>query len=174
MQYKLKNNDDVITLDAEADGDARFRVSIGDDQHEVAYRRISDYQIHLTVDGHQVMAFVADTPEGKTVMVDGRTWLLEDAAAQQTRRRGTRNDGPKQVSPPMPAVVTKLLVAQGDSVEKGQGVVVVSAMKMDTTLTAPFDGVVTRVNVAEGDKVTPKQVLVDIEPAVEEETASAA
>ena len=173
MEYKLKNNDDVMTLEVEADGDARFRVSIGDKRHEVAYCRISDHQIHLTVDGRQVMAFVAETPEGKTVTVDGRNWLLEDAA-QQTRRRGTRNEGPKQVSPPMPAVVTKLLVARGDRVEKGQGVVVVSAMKMDTTLTAPFDGVVTRVNVAEGDKVTPKQVLVDIEPAVEEETASAA
>ena len=174
MQYKLKNNDDVITLEVEANGDARFSASIGDKKHEVVYRRISDCQIHLTVDGRQVTAFVADAAEGKTVMVDGRTWLLEDAAAQQTRRRGARNDGPKQVSPPMPAVVTRLLVAQGDRVEKGQGVVVVSAMKMDTTLTAPFDGVVTRVNVAEGDKVTPKQVLVDIAPAGEEETASAA
>ena len=74
----------------------------------------------------------------------------------------------------MPAVVTKILIARGDSVEKGQGVVVVSAMKMDTTLTAPFDGVVTRINVAEGDKVTPKQVLVDITPTEAEKTASAA
>jgi biotin carboxyl carrier protein len=64
----------------------------------------------------------------------------------------------------MPAVVTKILVAEGETVEKGQGVVVVSAMKMDTTLAAPIDGVVARINVAEGDKVTPKQVLVDITP----------
>jgi 3-methylcrotonyl-CoA carboxylase alpha subunit len=71
----------------------------------------------------------------------------------------------------MPAVVTKLLVAEGDPVEKGQGVVVVSAMKMDTTLVAPFDGVVTRINVAEGDKVTPQQVLVDIAPAENEADA---
>lgn len=174
MEYKLKNGEDVIKLDVETDGEERFHASIGERRYEVRYRRISDHQIHLTIDGRQVMAFVADTPEGKTVMVDGRTWLLEDAAARQTRRRGARQDGPKQVSPPMPAVVTKLLVAEGDRVEKGQAVVVVSAMKMDTTLTSPFDGVVTRINVAEGDKVTPKQVLVDIEPSAAEETASAA
>ena len=173
MEYKLKHNEDVITLDVETDGDGRFRVAVGERRYEVCYRRISEHQLHLTVDGRQRMAFVADTPEGKTVMVDGRTWLLEDAT-RQTRRRSVRQDGPKQVSPPMPAVVTKLLVARGDRVEKGQGVVVVSAMKMDTTLTAPFDGTVTRINVAEGDKVTPKQVLVDIEPSAAEETASAA
>ena len=174
MEYKLKSNEDVISLEVEADGDERFTVSIGEKRHDVIYRRISAHQVHLTVDGRQVMAFVADAPEGKTVMIGGRAWLLEDAAAQQTRRKGGRKNGPSQVSPPMPAVVTKILVAQGDRVEKGQGVVVVSAMKMDTTLTAPFDGVVTRINVAEGDKVTPKQVLVDIAPAEAEETASAA
>ena len=69
----------------------------------------------------------------------------------------------------MPAVVTQILVAQGQTVEKGQGLLVVSAMKMDTILTAPFAGVVTRINVTEGEKVAPKQVLVDIEPAAVKE-----
>jgi len=62
----------------------------------------------------------------------------------------------------MPAVVTRIMVAVGDAVAKGQGVVVVSAMKMDMILSAPFEGVVERINAAEGDKVTPLQVLVDI------------
>lgn len=174
MEYRFKNHDDILALNVESDGPASFHATIGEQRYAVVHRRISDCQIHLTVDGRQVMAFVADTPEGKAVVVEGRTWLLEDAAASLARRRGARRDGPKQVSPPMPAVVTKLLVAEGDPVEKGQGVVVVSAMKMDTTLVAPFDGVVTRINVAEGDKVTPQQVLVDIAPAENEADASPA
>jgi 3-methylcrotonyl-CoA carboxylase alpha subunit len=174
MEYQFKNNEETLSLAVETDGPERFCATIGDRRREVVYRRISDHKIHLTVDGRQMMAFVADTPEGKAVIIQGRAWLLEDVAAARTRRRGTRRDGPKQVSPPMPAVVTKLLVAEGDRVEKGQGVVVVSAMKMDTTLAAPFDGMVTRINVAEGDKVTPQQVLVDIAPTENEESAPAA
>ncbi|MBW1647226.1 MAG: biotin/lipoyl-binding protein [Deltaproteobacteria bacterium] len=174
MEYQFKGNEDIIVVNVETDGPERFCATIDDRRREVVCRRISDYQLHLTVDGRQVTAFVAETPEGKAVMIEGRTWLLEDTAATQTRRRGARRDGPSQVSPPMPAVVTKLLVAEGDPVEKGQAVVVVSAMKMDTTLTAPFDGLVTRINVAEGDKVTPKQVLVDIAPTENEQSASAA
>jgi biotin carboxyl carrier protein len=67
------------------------------------------------------------------------------------------------VTPPIPSVVVRILVAEGDRVEKGKGVVVVSAMKMETTLQAPFAGTVLKVNVAEGDKVMPGEILVNIE-----------
>ena len=63
----------------------------------------------------------------------------------------------------MPSVVVRIMVAEGNEVEKGQGVVVVSAMKMETTLQAPFKGRVLKINVAEGEKVMPGQILVDIE-----------
>jgi biotin carboxyl carrier protein len=68
----------------------------------------------------------------------------------------------------MPSVVVKILVQDGQRVEKGQGVVVVSAMKMETTLTAPHGGIVRKVNVAVGDKASPGQVLVEIENDPEE------
>jgi biotin carboxyl carrier protein len=55
------------------------------------------------------------------------------------------------------------MVTEGDLVEKGQGVMVVSAMKMETTLQAPYKGKVLKINVAEGDKVMPGQILAVIE-----------
>jgi len=63
----------------------------------------------------------------------------------------------------MPAVVVRILVTEGDDVKKGDGVIVVSSMKMETTLPAPADGRVRAVNVAEGDKVMPGQILIDID-----------
>ncbi len=63
----------------------------------------------------------------------------------------------------MPAVVIDTFVAIGDHVTKGQKVIVVSAMKMETTLVAPFDGIVKAVNAKAGDKVTPGDILVEIE-----------
>jgi len=163
VEYKLRSNAEKIALAVETEGEGQLKVTIGDKQYDAGYQRISDNYLHLTVNGRQVNAFVAATPAGKAITVNGRTWLFEDETARSTRaRRGTQG-GPQKVSPPMPAVVTKILIATGETVERGQGLLVVSAMKMDTTLTAPFDGVVTRINCAEGDKVTPKQVLVDID-----------
>jgi len=63
----------------------------------------------------------------------------------------------------MPAVVISIPVSEGDVVEKGQAVVIVSAMKMETTLTAPFNGTVKKINTTEGDKVMPGDILVDID-----------
>jgi biotin carboxyl carrier protein len=60
-------------------------------------------------------------------------------------------------------VVVKVLVAVGDAVTRGQPLVVVSAMKMETTLVAPKDGTVSEIKAKEGDKVNPSDVLVHIE-----------
>jgi biotin carboxyl carrier protein len=168
VEYKLKYNEESVALAVAADGEKQFKATIGERQFDVAFKRISDSRLNLVVNGRQTTAFVADTPGGKAVTVNGRTWLFEDERTRGARPRGGPQKGPQAVTPPMPAVVTKILVAAGETVEKGQGLLVVSAMKMDTTLTAPFDGVVTRINCAEGDKVTPRQVLVDIEAAKEE------
>ncbi len=174
MDFRLKHKEETIALAVEASGEGGFAAAIGDRRVAVSFARISEHQMRLTVDGRQVLAFVAETPDGKAVMVDGRTFLLADERASGARPRSGAANGPKTVTPPMPAVVTQILVAQGQAVEKGQGLLVVSAMKMDTLLTAPFAGVVTRVNVAEGEKVAPKQVLVDIEPAAAEPAAGRA
>jgi 3-methylcrotonyl-CoA carboxylase alpha subunit len=63
----------------------------------------------------------------------------------------------------MPAIVVLVPVAEGDWVEKGQVVMVISAMKMETSLKAPYGGRITRIKVNEGDKVMPGDILVDIE-----------
>jgi biotin carboxyl carrier protein len=55
------------------------------------------------------------------------------------------------------------MVAEGDSVQKGDNVIVLTAMKMETTLTAPFPGRVKGINVSVGEKVMPGKILVDIE-----------
>ena len=67
------------------------------------------------------------------------------------------------IGPKISGRIEAILAEEGDRVEKGQGVVVVAAMKMETTLNAPHSGVVSKVNVAENDKVMPGDILVDID-----------
>ena len=75
------------------------------------------------------------------------------------------------ITPKTPSVVVSVAVNVGDTVSKGQTLVVLSAMKMETTLAAPFDGTVSEVNTAEGDKVAPGDILVVIEKKEEEPEA---
>ena len=64
---------------------------------------------------------------------------------------------------PMPGKVVKILVAAGDTVEVGQTVIIVSAMKMESEFKATKAGIVSEIPVAEGDTVDSNQVLVVIE-----------
>ena len=65
--------------------------------------------------------------------------------------------------------MTKVMVAAGDEVVRGQGLVVVSAMKMETTLRAPTAGVVRNVAAVEGQKTGPGDILVEIEEREQDE-----
>jgi biotin carboxyl carrier protein len=63
----------------------------------------------------------------------------------------------------MPGRVVRVLVGQGDSVEAGQGVVVVEAMKMQNEMKAPRAGRVVSVSAREGAAVGAGESLVVIE-----------
>jgi biotin carboxyl carrier protein len=71
--------------------------------------------------------------------------------------------GPRRVLAPMPGRVVKVLVAPGDLVEAGQGLVVVEAMKMENELRSPRRGRVSLVSVVEGALVEAHSVLVVVE-----------
>ena len=94
--------------------------------------------------------------------------IYEFKIPPKKRKKGVA-DMPTEVTPPMPSVIMKVLVEKGSRVTKGDGVVVVSAMKMETTLNAPYDGIVTSINTAEGEKAMPGDILVDIEKDEEKE-----
>ncbi len=78
---------------------------------------------------------------------------------------GTGKGGPAQLKAPMPGLVVRVLVAAGDKVVPGQGLVVLEAMKMENELRATTAGTVAAVAAQVGQAVDKGQVLVDFAPA---------
>ena len=66
---------------------------------------------------------------------------------------------------PMPGLVVRVNVREGDEVRSGQGLVVMEAMKMENELRATAAGVVRRVVVAAGSAVEKGALLVEMEAA---------
>jgi len=77
---------------------------------------------------------------------------------------GHGGEGSGEVSVPMQGTVVKVLVAVGDSVEPGQAVAVLEAMKMENNITAETAGTVTDIKVSPGDAVGAGDVIVVIGP----------
>jgi pyruvate carboxylase subunit B len=73
---------------------------------------------------------------------------------------------PGDVVTTMPGNIVEILVAAGDKVAAGDGVLVTEAMKMETQIQAPITGTVARIHVRKGERVNPNEVLMEIEPCV--------
>jgi pyruvate carboxylase subunit B len=73
--------------------------------------------------------------------------------------------GPIDETAPMPGLVLKVEVSEGERVERGQGIIVIEAMKMENELKASSAGHVTDIRVAAGQAVDKGQTLLVIEPA---------
>ncbi len=92
-----------------------------------------------------------------------------DAETRYIRSRDNATGGHASniIRSPMPGKIVRILVAVGDTVEVGQTLVIVSAMKMESEFKAAKAGKVSEIPVSEGDTVDGNQVLLVIEPAEE-------
>jgi len=95
---------------------------------------------------------------------DGQAWTLaeqEPLAAGPARAGG----GDGVVRSPMPGTVLAVKAALGERVRSGQPLVIVEAMKMEHTVSAPADGVVAELAAAPGQQVALDETLAVITPA---------
>ena len=115
--------------------------------HSISAKQVEREQWALQVGGHRVTALV----------VEERTRAIRN----MTDKKQVPS-GPNPVVAPMPGMVMRVEVAEGDVVEAGQGIVIMEAMKMENELTAQAQGVVSRIHVVEGQAVEKDKVLVDL------------
>ncbi len=99
--------------------------------------------------------------QGEQYDARGLSFFLETEESAQERQRASR--GPAKISTTMPGKVIRLLVADGDTVAAGQGILVVEAMKMQNEIKSPKDGVVKNLKAEPGSTVTAGQTLALIE-----------
>lgn len=96
----------------------------------------------------------------------GSVWVwCRGGVYEFTNASGRRNASPEHAGDllaPMPGRVRRTLVSAGDSVTKGQVVMVLEAMKMEHAIRAPRDGVVTRIAHGEGDLVEAGVALAEL------------
>jgi biotin carboxyl carrier protein len=142
----------------------RFR--LGEDAERAAQVEAPEPGVYsVLMDGRSYEARVEEHPGLLVVVIDGYRFEVEVRDPRRFRRGagGRGSDGVQTISAPMPGKVVRVLVAPGEAVEAGQGLLVVEAMKMQNELKAPRAGKVLTVPAREGATVTPGEVLATIE-----------
>ncbi|MFW6039797.1 MAG: acetyl-CoA carboxylase biotin carboxyl carrier protein subunit [Gemmatimonadota bacterium] len=129
-------------------------------------------RVLVGLDGWSRVAF-AERRDGRWhVELEGRAYAVRVDDERTHEIRALTEEiapavGDVELRAPMPGLVVRIAVSPGDSVEAGDGVLVMEAMKMENELRAERGGVVAEVHVAEGATVDRDARLVTFEPDLE-------
>lgn len=183
LQIKIHETPYNVELNPQ-EGKGRFQALLGEKEMEVTCQAIDDNRLRFSADGQEVEAYLIREKGAKEIFISGYTFSVSDLGFRRQRTpsrdsgpdsrgvrtpsKGMANRMPDQVTPPMPSVVVRILVQEGDWVTVGQGLIVVSAMKMETTLKAPKAGRVVKINTSLQAKVMPGDILIEIEEGTQD------
>ena len=140
-----------------------YRVTIGDKTLDLDLVKIGESDLSVLVEGVSHDLTLEKTPLGFAVLLRGDRFDVEIKDVVKGAALGkVAHTGPARLMAPMPGKIVKSLVAPGDSVEAGQGVLVMEAMKMENELKATRAGTVLEIRVKEGQAVEMGAVLLFI------------
>ena len=151
----LNGREECIEISA-----GRFRIGDGPER-EASVETPQPGVYSVLLDGRSYLARV----EEGVVPVNGFRYEIEvrDPRRWSRQSRGGAHAGAQDIKASMPGKVVRVLVAVGDAVEAGQGIVVVEAMKMQNEMKAPRAGKVIAIAAKAGATVTAGDVLATIE-----------
>ncbi len=165
MKRELTIGGKPHTLELERNGDTlRFRFD-GRDPRLASAVPAEPGIYSVLLGGRSHRASIARSADGISIEVGGRVFEIEiqDPRAPRRHSGALPGEGRQTLTAPMPGKIVRVLIAQGDTVETGQGLIVIEAMKMQNELKALRPGKVVSLVVAEGAAVAAGDVLVVVE-----------
>ena len=133
----------------------------------LSWWRIQDGRLRLNIDGSSLEATVYLDAARCHLFLDGEHHVFVVRDPRDFLGEVTANSS--GLRSPMPGKIVALLAKVGDRLAKGAAMMVLEAMKMEHTITAPFDGTVTAMNYALGEQVVEGAKLAEFEPGAKSE-----
>ena len=133
-----------------------FKFKIRGSQYNVDIQNINKNEVEIEVNGTPYMVTIErEVKQSKTPTIV-RKRLPNEAKPVST------GSVVKTINAPLPGNIFKLNVKEGDTVKKGETLLIMEAMKMENNILAEFDGVVKTVKIKEGDVVLQNDVLIEL------------
>lgn len=142
-----------------------YTISIDDKKINVSITRFSDNCIIIHSDNEAKKYYFAKSGKNIYINSDGFSSKLEIVDEdEESQFDYDKNSGNKDIiKAPMPGSVVKVLVENGQNVTEGQPLIIVEAMKMETTLYSTIEGRITELNTQAGEQVDSDKILIIVE-----------
>ena len=169
MAVEIKIGDRVAWVNLLKQDGNILEVEVDGKTYNVDLMHTADGTFSILESGHSYdIELVPDeSPKKYTAYTLYESYKVEviDAEARYLQNRNANGvgSGDSKIFSPMPGKVVKVLVKEGDVVQEGDTVVIISAMKMESEYKAPKDGTVKKVNVKDQDTVDSNEVLIELD-----------
>ena len=162
--HAVGDEEQISVVKIKQDGE-RYRITVDGRPYEVQAHRPEHGSINLNINGRRLRATVAhDGLRRHVALASTKRYVVQqpDPRARQ-RRRGPAGAAEGGLEAAMPGQVLDVLVRPGDTVTRGQTLVLLEAMKMELRIAAPLDGQVRAVRCAAGQVVERGQILIELQ-----------
>ncbi|MEH6586145.1 MAG: acetyl-CoA carboxylase biotin carboxylase subunit [Halioglobus sp.] len=163
-QY-LHSEENIHDVSVTPLGGNGYRVFSADQETNIELLSMDDTSAHVVIDGSQHIARYLSAGAGKLYLsIDGRANLYEDQIRLDGQQDEAGGDG--RIVAPMHGLLLEVRVKTGDTVETGQTLAVLEAMKMHYEIVAEAPGTVTQVLAIAENQVAADDLLIEIETDV--------
>lgn len=146
-------------------GPGSSRLSVNGIEYDISIEPGADGTMLLTVGGRRMMVRGVRNRDHFAVAIGPSSFTFIEVAERSSASRG--GAATPEMTAPMPGRVLKILVSEGDEVAAGDPLIVLEAMKMETTLFAEGAAVIRKIGVSAGQMVDHGAVLLELSPAAD-------
>jgi 3-methylcrotonyl-CoA carboxylase alpha subunit len=166
-EVRWKEGDRDVTVIARRRRDGSLGLELPGGALEARVQRGEEGRLAIRLGGDTFTATVVRRPTADgvdyAVFADGASRTLRLVDPLDVTQYEAVSSGDAAVKAPLPGKIIDLRVKAGDTVSKGQPLLVLEAMKMEHTLAAPADGTIKTVRYAVGEQVVEGAELVEFE-----------
>lgn len=169
MSVEIKINNRLAKVELLEQNDNLLKVRVDDRIYNIDLMHTPGGTFSILESGHSynIELVAKEQPKKYTAYTLYKTFDVEviDAEARYVLNREGEalETGERWIKSPMPGKVVKINVSEGETVTKGQTVLILSAMKMESEYKSPVDGLVRKIAVSEGEVVEGNQILMEFE-----------
>jgi biotin carboxyl carrier protein len=143
-----------------------YKVLVNGKPYEVSIGRITDERADVTVNGKgfTVQIEAPQRAASKTPRIETKPHVVSAAESPDKTSPPDKvaKTGKGDILAPLPGLMLKVLVKEGDSVTEGQTVAIMEAMKMENEIEAPVSGLVSKIAVSPGENVLENALIMKI------------
>ena len=159
MFINYEHNNHVYNVSIERRKKYYF-ITYNNTEYKVEAQESKPGQLKITMGDRIIKSVITEGEKQKFVFVDGHVFKVKPVELTGKKKTKKKEDG--DLSSPISGKIVNVKVKKGDSVKKGDVLMVIEAMKMEYLIRAPFDGRVEKVNFKEKDQIEIGQNTVEL------------